>query len=115
MVVARDTLGLGDPLVLDRRLEHHALGELVDEPALDLLPGRLMARELVAAVALQRGAAPVVLLLGNEDVGGALVEVDAHAVAGPQDRQPAAGRRLRRGVEDRRRARGAGLPAVTDA
>ena len=32
-----------------------------------------------------------------------------------QDRKPAVGGGLRRGVEDRRRARGAGLPAVADA
>src|SRR5678815_3971296 len=54
VIVARDALGLGDLLVLDRGLQHHALGELVDDPALDLLPGRLVSREFVAAVALQR-------------------------------------------------------------
>ena len=70
---------------------------------------------LVAAVALQRRAALVELLLGDQDVGGALVEVDAHAVAGLEDGQAAAGRRFRRGVEDRGRARGAGLAAVADA
>src|SRR5262245_36719359 len=75
MIVARNALGLGDPLVFHRGLEHHALRELVDQPALDLLPGRLVSRELVAAVALQRGAALVVFLLGDEDVGGALVEI----------------------------------------
>ena len=42
MIVARDALGLGDLLVLDRRLQHHAVGELVDHAALDLLPGRLV-------------------------------------------------------------------------
>jgi drug/metabolite transporter (DMT)-like permease len=39
--VARHALLLGDPLVLDGRLQHHAL-ELVDHAALDLLPRRLV-------------------------------------------------------------------------
>ena len=105
---------LGEALVADRRLEHHALVELGDHFALDLLPRRL-ALGIGVAVLLQRGAARRQLLVGNEDVGAALVEVDADAVAGAQQRQPAARRRLGRSVEDRRRARRAGLPAVADA
>src|ERR1700683_2658477 len=37
MTVARNVL-LRDALILDRGLEHHAVGELVDHGALDLLP-----------------------------------------------------------------------------
>src|SRR5512134_3902254 len=101
VVVARNALALGDLLVLDRRLQHHAVGELVDDAALDLLPRRLVLRKLEAAVALQVGAAAIVLLPGDENVGRALVEVDPHLVAGLQDSEPAAGRSLRRRVEDR--------------
>src|SRR5262245_14940182 len=115
MIVARDTLGGGDLLVLDGRLQHHAGRELVDQAALDLLPRRLVRRILIAAVALQRRAAGVVLLLGDQDVGGALVQIDAHAVTRLEDGQTAAGSGLRRGVEDRRRPRGTGLAAVADA
>ena len=50
VVVARDAHGLGDVLVFDRRLQHHALGELVDHAALDLLPGRLALRDREAAL-----------------------------------------------------------------
>src|SRR5690606_14226287 len=115
MVVARDALGRGDPLILDRGLQHHAFGELVDQPTLDLLPRRLVLRVAVAALALQCGTAGVVLLPGDQDVGGAPVEVDAHAVPGPEDGEPAAGGGLRRGVEHRWRCRGAGLAAVANA
>ena len=68
-----------------------------------------------AAVGLQIRAALGQLLGGDQDVGRALVEVDAHAVAGLQQREAAARRRLGRGVEDRGRARRAGLAAVADA
>src|SRR3569623_1268980 len=43
MIVARHEL-LGDALIFDRRLEHHAVGELVDHAALNLLPRRLVRR-----------------------------------------------------------------------
>ena len=69
MVIARNALGLGDLLVFHRRLQHHAVREVVDDAALDLLPGRLVAGILVSAVALQGGAPLVALLPGNEDVG----------------------------------------------
>src|SRR6476660_2891166 len=62
---------------------------------------------------LNKGSANI--LIRDQDVGAALVQVDADLVAGLEDRQPAGGGRFRRGVEDRRRARGAGLPAVADA
>src|SRR2546423_11701345 len=53
MVIARDALALGDLLVLHRRLQHHAVGELVDDPTLDLLPGSLVTGIVIAAVTLQ--------------------------------------------------------------
>src|SRR5262245_55382493 len=112
VIVARDALGLGDPLVFHRGFQHHAVGEVIDEATLDLLPGRLMAWELVAAVALQVRAARVVLLSGDEDVGRALVEIDAHAVAGPEDGEASAGGGLRRCIENGWRSRRAGLAAV---
>ena len=48
-----------------------------------------------AAAFLQRGAALGELGLGDQDIRGALVEIDAHLVAGFEQRQSAAGRRLR--------------------
>src|SRR5262245_24685296 len=115
MVVAGNALGRGDLLVFDRGLENHALGEFIDQTALDLLPRRLVCRIVVAAITLQFGPTGIVLLLRDQNVRGALVEVDAHAVSRLEDGKAATRRRLGRGIQDRRRARGAGLPAVADA
>src|SRR5262249_5398181 len=114
VIVARHAL-LGDALIFDRRGEHHAVGELLDHAALNLLPGRLARREMEAALLRQGGAAGGELLGGGQDSGAARVEVDADAVAGLDEREAAAGGRLGRGVEDRGRARRAGLAAVADA
>ena len=57
MVVARHAEGRVDLLVLDRRLQHHAFGQLAHDVALDLLPRRLAHRVLVAACSFQRDAA----------------------------------------------------------
>src|SRR3954469_9788661 len=56
MIVSRCAF-LGDPMIFDRRFEHHAVGELIDHGALDLLPGCLARRVAVAALLLQRSAA----------------------------------------------------------
>src|SRR5438309_11476420 len=104
MAVPRYSCCLRDTLKSDSRLEHHAAGKLIDERALNFLPGRLARRVGVAAVFQKRDATLGVFGLRNENVGGAFAEVDAHAVAGPEQRKPAASRRLRRGIENRRRA-----------
>src|SRR5580704_19082489 len=75
---------LRDALVFDRRLEHHAVGELVDHAALDLLPRRLARRIFEAAGLLQSRAALRQLFLRNQDVGGAGLEVYPDTVAGVQ-------------------------------
>ncbi len=106
MVVARNPHRPCNLLVLDRRLQHHAFGELVDQVALDLLPRRLVLRDGEAAVAFQLGAALRQFLVVDENVRFALVEVDADAIAGADERKSAAGGSFRRGVQDRRRAGG---------
>jgi hypothetical protein len=63
MIVARNTLALGDLLVFHGRLQHHAVRKVVDQLTLDLLPGRLMGWIFVAAMPLQVGTAPIVLFL----------------------------------------------------
>src|SRR5262252_5883566 len=93
VVVPRHAL-LRDAMIFDRRLENHAVGELIDHAALDLLPRRLARRIFVALLLLQRGAALRELGVRDQHVGAALVEVDAHAVAGLEQREPAARRRL---------------------
>src|SRR3712207_2572289 len=93
----------GDVLELDRGLEAAAGGELADLGAVDLLP-----RRLVLELGRPPGGAPRLQLAGREhDVDRALVEIDANLVAGAQQREAAAHRRLGRGVEDRRARRGA--------
>ena len=96
--------------------QDRAVAELADQRALDLLPGRLDGGIGIAARRFERarGAAASSSSL-DQHVGRALAQVDAHAVAGLQQRQAAAGRRFGRGVEDRGRARGARLAAVADA
>src|SRR5690348_14653023 len=80
VVVARYAL-LGDALILDGGGEHHAVGELLDHGALNLLPGRLARREMEAALLVERGATGRELVGGDQNVGGTAVEVDADAVA----------------------------------
>src|SRR5713226_6869062 len=104
----------GDVVIARRELQASAGGLLADGGAIELLPGRLVGRIGEAAFCLQIGAAPLQFLVGNQDVGAALVEVDADHVAGLEDRKPAVGSGFGRGVQDRRRARSAGLAAIAD-
>src|SRR3972149_2201273 len=88
VTIPRRALGVGDVLVFDRRLEHHAAFQLIDHAALDFLPGRLAFRELVATLALQRLPAARELGVRYLDVRSALVEVDPDDVAGLHQREP---------------------------
>src|SRR5262245_32687334 len=108
MIVPR-YVPLRDAMIFHRRLEHHAVGQLIDHAALDLLPRRLARGILPAAVPVQRGAPPRELRVGDQHVRAPLVEVDAYAVAGLEQSEPAARRRLRRSIDDRWRGRGSGL------
>jgi len=81
-------LGVLRPPLVDVR------DSLVGETALDLLPRRLAVRILVAARRRERRAPLGKLRVGNENVGGALAEVDAHAISCPEQRQTTAGRGL---------------------
>ena len=95
MVVPWNPHCLRDPLELHRRPQRHPLVELADHAALDRLPGRLRGRVGGAVALLDVDAAAVEFGLVQQDVGGAAVQVDADAVAGLQQREAAAGRRLR--------------------
>src|SRR5262249_27804976 len=94
MIVARDAHRFGDVLILDRRLEHHAFGELLDHGALDLLPRRLARRIFVAAVLLQRGPSLRELRFGDQDIGGFPFWMYADLGGGAGARNPAAPRPL---------------------
>src|SRR5258707_15886366 len=104
MIIPRDADLARDVVIARRELHAGAGGLLTDGRTIELLPRRLVGRIGEAAPGLQLGAALLYLLVGDQDVGAALVEVDAHLVAGPEDRQPAIGGGFRRGVQDRGRA-----------
>src|SRR5580704_5321111 len=114
MIIPRHADLAGDVVIAGGELHAGAGGLLANRRTIKLLPRRLVGRVGEAALGLEFGAALLQLLVRNQDVGAALVEVDADPVAGLQDREPAIGGGFRRGVEDRRRARGAGLAAIAD-
>jgi hypothetical protein len=76
---------------IDRRLEHHAFGQLVDHAAWMSCQGVWLADSDSRPFLSRRGLAPT-LGLGDQNIGGALAQIDAHAVAGLEQREPAAGR-----------------------
>src|SRR5262245_21743694 len=108
MRVPWHALRVDNPLVVDREVEAGAACQLADELALQLLPGRLAFLD----VRLPRRLALGELFLADQDVGASLADVDTNLVAGLEQRQAAADRGLRRGVEDRGAGRRAALSAV---
>jgi hypothetical protein len=103
VVVARNTLGLGDPLVFDRRLQHRVrFPSGRHSCALDFLPRRLALGINVAAGrhrALPGATRSPRSLIRMSALS--LVQIDPHLVARLQDREATAGGRFRRGVQDR--------------
>src|SRR3954447_8924607 len=112
MIIPRYADLARDVVIAGCELHAGAGGLLADGRTIKLLPRRLVGRVGEAALGLQLGATLLQFIARDQDVGVALVKVDANLVAGPQDGEPAVGGGLRRGVEDRRRTRGAGLPSV---
>src|SRR5579862_6993308 len=99
VIVALEEL-LRDALIFDRRLQNHAAAKLIHHGALDFLPRCLARRIMVAAAFLQSRSALRQFGRRNQDVGGSLVEIDAHVIAGLQQRKPAARCRFGRCIED---------------
>lgn len=115
MAVARQTPGLGNPLIHLLTLEDRAGVQLSDDLALHLLPRRLMRRIGVAAGSVERGTPDGEVFRGHEQVDVLRAEVDADRVARPQQRERTAGGGFGRRVEDRRRPARPRLPTVTEA
>src|SRR5437868_1579002 len=109
MAVARHAPGLRYPLIFLGALEDHALAHLTEIAALDFLPWSLRGGILIATGRLQLLPAPLPFGLVHQRVGAAGIQVYAHAVACPQQREPSARRRLGRRIEDRRASRCPGL------
>src|SRR3954462_7524901 len=91
VIVSRHAKRAGDVLVARGELHAGAGRLLADGVAIKLLPRRLVRRMLVAAIGLELGMALLHLVVGDENVGAALVQIDAHLVAIPEDRDPAMG------------------------
>src|SRR6266849_6605454 len=91
MVVSGHADLAGDIVIARGELHAGAGGLLADGRTIELLPRRLVGREGEAALGLQLGVALLHLGIADQDVGAALVEVDADPVAGAQDREPAVG------------------------
>src|SRR5437867_3564815 len=100
MAVARYAPGLRYPLIFLGALEDHALAHLAEIAAFDLLPWSLRSGILIATGRLQLLPTPLPFGLVHQCVRAAGIEVDAHAVACPQQREPSARRRFGRRVED---------------
>src|SRR5215208_2221903 len=115
VVIARNALGLGDPLIVNSGLQDHPTIKLVDVGAEYFLPRRLVAGNRIAALVIQLGAALGDFLSRNQHVDLVPIEIDAHAIIRPENSKPAADSGLGRGVKYRGRARGARLAAITDA
>src|ERR1700731_4802686 len=109
MIIPRHADLAGDVVIAGGELHAGAGGLLADGRTIQLLPRRLVGRVREATFGLEVGAALLQLVVRDQDVGAAFVEIDANLVAGLQDRKPAIGGGLRRRVEDRWRAGRAGL------
>src|SRR3954454_21042021 len=101
VIIPRDADLAGDVLIARGELHAGAGGLLADGRTIELLPRRLVGRVGKTAFGLQLGMTRLQLFARDQDIGAALVELDPHLVAGPQDREPAIGGGFRRGVEDR--------------
>src|SRR5438132_12040536 len=104
MIIPRHADAAGDVVIAGCELHAGAGGLLTYRCAIEFLPRRLVGRIREAAARFKFGAPPLQLFLGYQNVGAALVEVDADLVAGLEDGQSAVGGGFRRSVEDRRRA-----------
>jgi hypothetical protein len=100
MIIPRHADAASDVVIAGCELHAGAGGLLADGRAIEFLPRRLVGRIGEAAARLKFGAPPLQLFLRDQDVGAALVEVDADLVAGLEDRQSPIGGGFRRGVED---------------
>src|SRR3954452_10751479 len=105
----------GDVLIAGGEFHAGAGGMLADGRAIQLLPGCLVSGVRKAALGFQLGAPLLQLVIGYEDVGAALVQIDANHVPVFEDGKSAIGCGFRRRVEDGRRTGSAGLAAVADA
>src|SRR5215208_5178141 len=90
VVIARNALGLGDPLIVNSGLQDHPTIKLVDVGAIYFLPRRLVAGNRITALLFQLRATLGDFLRGNQHVGLMPIEIDAHAIVRPENTKSAA-------------------------
>src|SRR5882757_2136083 len=100
MIIPRDADLARNILIARRELHAGAGGLLADGRAIEFLPRRLVGRVFEPTIGLEIGMTLFQFSIRDQNVGRALVEVDADLVAGPEHREPAIGGGFRRGVED---------------
>src|SRR5260370_42037737 len=115
MAVARKALGLGNALILHRPLERGAGIQLTDAGTIYFLPRGLAFRYPIPACSLERATARLEFLVAQQNIHETSAQIDSHTIARPQQRKCTARRGFRRGMQDRRRGRGAGLTPIAHA
>ena len=100
MIVPRHADLACDVVIAGGEFHAGAGGLLADGGAIEFLPRRLVGRIFETATGLEVGMALLQFGIRDQDIGRALVEVDANLVTGLEDREPAIGGGFRRGVED---------------
>src|SRR5438105_2504182 len=89
VVVARYSVGLRHALEFLRALEDGATLQLPGELTLNCLPRRLWRRAFVAALQIERMPSRFQLSGLDQHVASAPLQVDADAISGAQEREPA--------------------------
>src|SRR3954447_26242805 len=115
MIVPGNADLAGDVLIAGGEFHAGAGGMLADGRAIQLLPGCLVSGVRKAALGFQLGAPLLQLVIGYEDFGAALVQIDANHVPVFEDGKSAIGCGFRRRVEDGRRTGSAGLAGGAEA
>src|ERR1700722_6616413 len=100
MIMPRRADAAGDVVIASGEFHAGAGGLLADGGAIEFLPRRLVGRVGETALGFEFGAPPFQLLVRDQDVGAALVEVDANLVAGLQNRKSTVGGGFRSRIQD---------------
>src|ERR1700722_11603066 len=108
MIVTRNVFS--NTAILKRQFRNRPTIKLTHASAIDLLPGRCAGGHRWWSTL----PTPRQLLLRHQHVAFALVDIDENHVIRLKPGQPATGRAFRRGIEDRRTIRRAGLTAVAN-
>jgi hypothetical protein len=82
MIVAWNSRGMGNPLIFHDWFQYHALANLADHRAPNLLPGRLGGRISIAAGCFEHRAAGGQFGFGRQHIDPAARQIDPDAGTG---------------------------------